>query len=435
MYTPETSEGRGSMVAKAILYARVSTAAQSGEDRFSIPQQLGALRDYCEQKGYEVLTEITDPGHSGASLARPGLDRVRDLVAAGGVSLVLAQDADRITRDPGHRAFLDDEMADSGCTLRALDDWGDGSHEGELLKYMKGWVSRGERLKFAERSRRGRVQKAKMGKLIRSHTPHFGFAYNDAGDRYVVDGEAMRAVYRVFELVGEERLTLYGAKRRLEAEGFPTPSGGTRWSQKTIRDVILDPVYEPHDTKELGRLGVAPGVVAGLDPDGLYGLAYYGRRKVNTKQVSEPDGNGGRRYRKVHEEEWRPLDECVPIPVPWGGVPRGLVREAKKAIENNVRPHATDDKFYELSGGVFACGSCGCRMSSSRNQWAAYYRCSLVKREGKAACVVHTNYRADALEQEVFEWVVLIVSHPTRLEQELDKEIERIRRSEGSGDP
>jgi hypothetical protein len=88
-----------------------------------------------------------------------------------------------------------------------------------------------------------------------------------------------------------------------------------------------------------------------------------------------------------------------------------------------------------LSGGVFVCGSCGCRMSSSRNQWASYYRCSLAKREGKHACEVTTNYRADALEAEVFEWVVLIVSHPTRLERELDKEIERIRRSEGSGDP
>lgn len=426
-------KGEG-MSKTAIIYARVSTAAQSGEDRYSIPQQLQALREYCEREGYEVLAEITDAGHSGASLARPGLDQVRDLVAAGGVSLVLAQDADRITRDPGHRAFLDDELADSGCTLRALDDWGDDSHEGELLKFVKGWQSKGERLKFAERSRRGRVQKARQGKLVKTHTPHFGFAYTEDGDAYVVNEEAMRGVYRIFELVGEERLTLYSAKRRLEAEGFPTPSGGTRWSQKTIRDVILDPVYGPHGYDELVKL-VSPQVAATLAQDRPYGLVYYGRRKVSTKQVSEPDGNGGRRYRKVQTEEWRPLEECVPIPVPWGGVPRQLVRDARKAIANNVSPHATDEKFYELSGGVFVCGSCGCRMASTRNQWRSYYRCSLVKREGKHACEVRTNYRADELEAEVFEWVVLLVSHPTRLEEELDKEIARIRRSEGSGDP
>jgi site-specific DNA recombinase len=371
------------MMAKAILYARVSTVAQTGEDRYSIPQQVGALREYCEREGYEVLAEITDAGHSGASLARPGLDEVRDLVAAGGIDLVLAQDADRITRDPGHRAFLDDELAGHGCTLRALDDWGDDSHEGELLKFVKGWQAKGERLKFAERSRRGRVQKARQGKLVRTHTPHYGYAYTDDGDAYVVDEQAMSGVRRIFELIAEERLSIHASKLRLEAEGVPTPSGGTRWSQKTMRDVILDPVYEAHNTGELERLGVAPSVVATLDSDGLYGVVWYPRRKVSTKQVSEPDGNGGRRYRKVHEEEWRPLEECVPIPVQWSGIEPTLVADARKAIENNVSPHATNEKFYELSGGVFVCGCCGCRMAATRNQHHAYYRCSLAKREGR----------------------------------------------------
>jgi DNA invertase Pin-like site-specific DNA recombinase len=79
-------------------------------------------------------------------------------VEAGGVSVVVAQDADRIARDPAHRAFLDDEMEQFGTRLIALDDWGDDSHEGELLKYMKGWVSKGERLRIAERTRRGTLK-------------------------------------------------------------------------------------------------------------------------------------------------------------------------------------------------------------------------------------------------------------------------------------
>jgi site-specific DNA recombinase len=422
------------MTVRAILHARVSTAAQSGEDRYSIPQQLRALRDYCEAEGMEVLEEITDTGYSGASLARPGLDRVRDMVAAGGVDLVLAQDADRITRAPGHRAFLDDELASRGCTLRALDDWGDDSHEGELLKFVKGWQAKGERLKFAERSRRARVQKARQGKLIKSHTAHYGYCYTEDGNSYVVDEGAMSGVRRIFELIAEERLSIHQSKLRLQAEGVPTPSGGTRWSMKTIRDVVLDPVYEAHAYDELATM-VSPEVAAMLDPGGRYGLVYYGRRKVSTKQVSEPDGNGGRRYRKVHEEEWRPLEECVPIPVPWSGIPPRLVADAREAIKNNVSPHATDERFYELSGGVFVCGCCGCRMAATRNQHAAYYRCSKAKREGKAACEVHKNYRADDLEQEVFEWVALIMSHPTKLAEQLDLEIERIKRSERSGDP
>jgi site-specific DNA recombinase len=145
---------------RAILYARVSKRSQA-EDGYSLAQQVEDLRAWCERGGYEVREEVTDAGYSGASLERPGLDRVRDLVATGGVAVVVAQDADRITRDPVHRGFLDDEFERHGTRLLALDDWGDDSHEGQLLRFIKGWVSKGERLKMVERSRRGKLRKVR----------------------------------------------------------------------------------------------------------------------------------------------------------------------------------------------------------------------------------------------------------------------------------
>jgi site-specific DNA recombinase len=65
---------------RAILYARVSTDEQA-RSGYSLAQQLEALREYAPREGYEVLQEVQDPGQSGASLERPGVDRVRDLVA------------------------------------------------------------------------------------------------------------------------------------------------------------------------------------------------------------------------------------------------------------------------------------------------------------------------------------------------------------------
>jgi site-specific DNA recombinase len=84
---------------RAILYARVSTDEQA-RSGYSLAQQMEALRGYATREGYEILQEIEDGRQSGASLERPGMDRVRDLVAAGGVSVVLAQDRDRFARDP-----------------------------------------------------------------------------------------------------------------------------------------------------------------------------------------------------------------------------------------------------------------------------------------------------------------------------------------------
>src|SRR4028119_1025282 len=82
-YRSAPPNGNGSR--RAILYARVSTDEQA-RSGYSLAQQMEALRGYAAREGYEVLEEVRDPGQSGASLERPGMDRVRDLVAAGGGS-------------------------------------------------------------------------------------------------------------------------------------------------------------------------------------------------------------------------------------------------------------------------------------------------------------------------------------------------------------
>ena len=60
---------------RAILYARVSTDEQA-RSGYSLAQQLEALRTYAEREGYEILEEVSDPGQSGASLERPGMDHI-----------------------------------------------------------------------------------------------------------------------------------------------------------------------------------------------------------------------------------------------------------------------------------------------------------------------------------------------------------------------
>ena len=106
---------------RAILYTRVSTDEQA-RSGYSLAQQLEALREYAAREGYEVLEEVSDPGQSGASLERPGMDRVRDLVQSGGVSVVLAQDRDRFAREPAYHYLLRREFEEHGAKIRALND-------------------------------------------------------------------------------------------------------------------------------------------------------------------------------------------------------------------------------------------------------------------------------------------------------------------------
>src|SRR5215212_4432453 len=185
----------------AILYARVSTDEQA-RSGYSLAQQLEALREYAAREGYEVLEEVVDSGQSGASLERPGMDRVRDLVSAGGVSVVLAQDRDRFSREPAYTYLLRREFEEHGCALRSLNDRGDGSPEGDLTDGILDQLSKFERAKTAERSRRGKLRKAREGRAV-APIAKYGYRFNEARDALVIYDPEMAVVETIFRMAAE----------------------------------------------------------------------------------------------------------------------------------------------------------------------------------------------------------------------------------------
>ena len=238
---------------RAILYARVSTEEQA-RCGYSLDQQIEALRDYATREGYEVLEEVEDPGQSGASLIRPGMDRVRDLVAGGGVSVVLAQERDRFSREPAYCYLLQQEFEEHGCSLRALNDRGDDSPEGELTGGILDQLTKYERVKIAERTLRGKHRKLKQGRLIAGYTPGYGYRYNDARDGLVVDNDQMWVVRRIFEMVARGE-SFYGVIKTFERESVRSPTGRERWNRPTLRNFILSDLYRLHTNRRGRRAG------------------------------------------------------------------------------------------------------------------------------------------------------------------------------------
>jgi site-specific DNA recombinase len=353
------------MTKVAILYARVSTRGQA-EGGFSLRQQLEALREWCAREGYEILEEVEDAGHSGASLERPGLDRVRDLVAAGGVSVVLAQDRDRFAREPAYVYLLRREFEQHGTKMRALNDQGDECPEGELTDGILDQLAKFERAKIAERSRRGKLHKAAEGKVVGGHLAAYGFCFNTARDGYEVDEDTMPVVRRIFRMVGVERQPINAVRRALETEGISSPSsrarpeGGRTWSRVTIRVIVQDDKYRPHTHAEVAQM-VAPAVAARLDPRQRYGICSY---------------NG------------------VPIPVPDSGIPREWVDAAREAIRENLRPSSAGHRLWQL-GGLLFCEHCGRRTAPNAlmkrpSAPSFYYRCPT--RQHGAPRRVHTRH-------------------------------------------
>jgi site-specific DNA recombinase len=414
----------------AILYARVSTDEQA-RTGYSLAQQLEALRKYAAREEHEVIEEVTDPGQSGASLERPGMDRVRDLVAAGGISVVLAQDRDRFAREPAYHYLLRKEFEEHGTKIRALNDRGDDSPEGELTDGILDQLAKFERAKTTERTRRGKLQKAREGKVLAGHRPPYGFRYNDARDNYLVDAERMAVMERIFRMVGVEGYTMNATRMALNREGVRPPSGEF-WSPKFVRETIKDDVYRSHTFEEVAAL-VSPEVAARLDPKKRYGIWWFNRRRYASKQVAV-GGPEGRIYRRQIKVTDKPRSEWIAVPVPESGIPREWVDAARKVIKDNQRQSTNGDRFWELSGGVLYCGECGCRMTvhtTVDSKWQKsyfYYRCPKRGRHGvHKVCSNGKHHRAAEAEAAVWDLVSGLLKDPERLRVGLDEVIERER--------
>src|SRR6187549_479859 len=106
------------MMKVAAIYARVSSEQQKEEN--TIASQTAALVGFARAEGYSVPDEwiFEDQGYSGASLVRPGLERVRDLAAEGQIQAVLIYSPDRLSRKYAYQVLLTEEFARAGVEVR-----------------------------------------------------------------------------------------------------------------------------------------------------------------------------------------------------------------------------------------------------------------------------------------------------------------------------
>jgi site-specific DNA recombinase len=95
----------------AAIYARVSSDRQK-EDK-TIGSQTSSLLEYAQAHEWTVPKQwiFEDEGYSGAILARPGLERLRDLVAEGQVQGVLVYGPDRLSRKYAYQVLLLEEFS------------------------------------------------------------------------------------------------------------------------------------------------------------------------------------------------------------------------------------------------------------------------------------------------------------------------------------
>ena len=160
--TPSTRM-RPAVPVRAAIYARVSSDQQA--ERHTIASQVQALLARAAADGHAVNPEFRflDDGHSGASLIRPALERLRDLAALAAIDVVYVHAPDRLARSYAHQAVLVEEFAHAGAEVVFLNRPIGQTPEDTLLLQLQGMFAEYERTRIIERSRRGKRHLAQAG--------------------------------------------------------------------------------------------------------------------------------------------------------------------------------------------------------------------------------------------------------------------------------
>jgi DNA invertase Pin-like site-specific DNA recombinase len=232
----------------AAIYARVSSDKQKEEN--TIASQTAALIAFAAEQGYAVPAEwvFEDEGYSGASLIRPGLERVRDLVAEGQLDAVLVYAPDRLSRRYAYQILLIEEFARAGVETLFIRSPRTATAEDQLLLQFQGMIAEYERAQILERSRRGKRHRARQGQVSVLSGAPFGYRYIRKSEQsaayYEIDEVEAPVVRSVYERYTVDGLSIGAITRLLNDRQIPTRKQTGRWERSTVWAMLRNPAYK-----------------------------------------------------------------------------------------------------------------------------------------------------------------------------------------------
>ena len=221
---------------RVIGYIRVSTVEQANEG-YSLAAQAAKLRSYADLYDLELIGIEADPGQSGKSLDRPGLQAALDAVRSGAAAAILVGKLDRLTRSVADMAQLIDEFfgekAPGKATLFSVADQIDTrTAGGRLVLNVLVSVAQWERETIAERTKIALDHKKTIGEHVGGKP--FGFEIN--GTHLVAMPHEQEAISLILDLRDRGR-TLREIAAELTHRGIVTKRGG-RWHIQTVKNIL-----------------------------------------------------------------------------------------------------------------------------------------------------------------------------------------------------
>ncbi len=335
------------------IYARVSTEEQ--KEGQNIDSQVDELERSARDHEWLITRIYKDEGWSGAVMARPELDRLRDDAQKGVFEAVLINDVDRLARDVAHLGVIKRDLEKKGIKVIFRKLPSDTSPTYNLMVNILGSFAEFEREMISDRTRRGRRHKVEVRKQYLGSNTAYGYRYTPidrlTGKEGVLEivPEEAAVVRQMFEWVDQEGLSAHRVLHRLDERKIQPKNGAAGWGKSSVLRILHNEMYA--------------------------GVWYY-----NKFQGCEPKNPvTSQRYRK-HAKcsmRQRPRDEWLPLSLPESLhiIPRQRWNRVQEQLRKNYCFSPRNEKHAYLLKGLVKCGACGARYVGDPCHGKFYYRC------------------------------------------------------------
>jgi len=383
---------------QAALYGRVSTSEQKEEGTsLDTQRDLGLVK--ASELGWSVSEEhIILEDWTGTDLLRPGLLRLLDLARSGRIKGIIIYTLDRLYRPENEgdewRVFeILQQFEDTGVEVAwvypSIPTKGPLS---AIFTFLDAWRAGRERRAMVERTTRGRLEKARRGKVISRAAASYGYTYEPESSTLIINEEEAKVIRLIFHSYVQERLSLVKLADRLNRLGIVRP-GSRRWRESGLGRLLRSETYA-----------------------GTLWQNRWRQEKVSRKPGQKPN----------IKKSLRAKSEQIPVSVP-AIIPRDVWDSAQRRLEENLKLAQRNTKREYLLSGLLM-HSCGARMRGRTNHGRRYYHCKMtaaskapINERGEPMVCQSKWVTGTDIEAAVWEKISGLLLNPVLLVKEIEK--------------
>lgn len=365
---------------RVAIYVRVSTQEQAKEG-YSVGEQTDRLRKFCEAHGWIIVKVYVDAGHSGANTDRPALQEMIEDMKAGKLDKVLVYKLDRLSRSQKDTLeLIEDVFLPNNCDFESMTEKLDTSTpQGRLFLGILAAFAQLEREMIKERMSMGRYARIKEGKWQGGARVPYGYDYEPALDKLVINEYESMIVKMMFDAFTEGK-PLYAIEQNMIENGHTFNCG--KVDRRNMRYILRNKTY----------------------------CGYQKHKDEWIPALHDPI---------ITEEEYEKAQVILDA---------NQERFNHSGYRDGIKLHSTN------LGGLIFCGKCGARFAKSKTgskQYGFHWNYCCYSRHKKAKAMIkdpnckNKFYRIEDLDNIVFNEIKKLAIDPEYINQ-VKKEHEKL---------